>query len=120
MLYHPVAGLRRKATNETFPMRLCTSFVPLRHRVREKFVHPFRWLTIALFALVLAACSGGAPTDAEVVLPQGASIAKAGEILEAAGLVSASRFRSQARFFGSAAPLKPAWDKVAQGMDAGD
>src|SRR3546814_15316279 len=97
MLYHPVAGLRRKATNETFPMRLCTSFVPLRHRVREKFVHPFRWLTIAIFALVLAACSGGAPKDAEVVIPQGASIAKAGEILEDAGLVSA---RSEERRVG--------------------
>ena len=31
-------------------------------------MHPFRWLTIAILALLLAACSGGAPKDAEVVI----------------------------------------------------
>ena len=83
-------------------------------------MHPFRWLTIAIFALLLAACSPGAPKDAEVVIPQGASIAKAGEILEDAGLVPASSFRNQARFFGSDEPIKPGEYKIEKGMDAGD
>ena len=83
-------------------------------------MHPFRWLTIAIFALLLAACSPGTPKDAEVVIPQGASIAKAGEILEDAGLVSASSFRNQARFFGSDEPIKPGEYKIEKGMDAGD
>ncbi|WP_447764233.1 endolytic transglycosylase MltG [Sphingopyxis panaciterrae] len=77
-------------------------------------------LLAALMALALAACSGGAPRDAEVVIPQGASIAKAGQILEEKGLVSASDFRNQARFFGSDAPIKPGEYKVEKGMDAGD
>ena len=83
-------------------------------------MHPFRWLTIAILALLLAACSGGAPKDAEIVIPPGASIAKAGEILEDAGLVSASSFRNEARFFGSDDPIKPGEYKVEKGMDAGD
>lgn len=83
-------------------------------------MHPFRWLTIAIFALLLAACSPGAPKDAEVVIPQGASIAKAGEILEEAGIVPASSFRNQARFFGSDEPIKPGEYKIEKGMDAGD
>jgi len=80
----------------------------------------FRWLTVTMMALLLAACSGGAPKDAEVVIPAGASIAKAGEILEKAGLVSASSFRNEARFFGSDDPIKPGEYKVEKGMDAGD
>ena len=79
-----------------------------------------RWLLAALMALALAACSGGAPKDAEVVIPPGASIAKAGQILEAAGLISASSFRNEARFFGSDDPIKPGEYKVEKGMDAGD
>ena len=78
-----------------------------------------RLLLATLLALLLAACSG-APKDAEVVIPQGASIAKAGEILEDAGLVSASSFRNQARFFGSDEPIKPGEYKIEKGMDAGD
>ena len=34
-----------------------------------------RLFVTALLALLLAACSGGAPRDAVVVIPQGASIA---------------------------------------------
>ena len=78
-----------------------------------------RLLLATLLALLLAACSG-APKDAEVVIPQGASIAKAGEILEDAGLVSASSFRNQARFFGSDEPINPGEYKIEKGMDAGD
>jgi UPF0755 protein len=83
-------------------------------------VHPYRWLTMAILALLLAACSGGAPRDTVVVVPQGASIAKAGEIVEQAGAVSASSFRNEARFFGSSDPIKPGEYKIEKGMDAGD
>jgi UPF0755 protein len=79
-----------------------------------------RSLILGFLALMLAACSGGAPKDAEVVIPQGASIAKAGQILEDAGIVSASSFRNQARFFGGDAPIKPGEYKIEKGMDAGD
>jgi UPF0755 protein len=79
-----------------------------------------RLLLASFLALMLAACSGGAPKDAEVVIPQGASIAKAGQILEDAGMVSASSFRNQARFFGGDAPIKPGEYKIEKGMDAGD
>jgi UPF0755 protein len=79
-----------------------------------------RWLLAALMALTLAACSGGAPRDTVVVIPQGASIAKAGEIVEKAGAVSASSFRNEARFFASDDPIKPGEYKIEKGMDAGD
>lgn len=83
-------------------------------------MRPLRWLTITILALLLAACSGGAPRDAEIVIPPGASIAKAGQVLEGAGLVSASSFRNQARFFGSSDPIKPGEYRIEKGMDAGD
>lgn len=79
-----------------------------------------RIIFASFLALFLAACSPGAPKDAEVVIPQGASIARAGEILEEAGLVSASSFRNEARFFGSDEPIKPGEYKIEKGMDAGD
>ena len=83
-------------------------------------MHPFRWLTIAILALSLAACSGGAPRDTIVVIPPGTSIAKAGEILEKAGAVSsASGFRNHARFFGGDNPIKPGEYQVRKGMGAG-
>ena len=83
-------------------------------------MHPFRWLMVAILTLMLAACSPGAPKDAEIVIPKCASIARAGEILEEAGLVSASSFRNQARFFGSDEPIKPGEYRIEKGMDAGD
>lgn len=80
-----------------------------------------RSLVTLLLALLLAACSGGgAPRDMEVVIPQGASIARAGAILEQAGAVSASAFRTQARLFGGDAPIKPGEYRIEKGMDAGD
>ena len=79
-----------------------------------------RRLTICLLALLLSACSGGAPQNTVVVIPQGSSIAKAGEILEKAGAVSASSFRNEARFFASDDPIKPGEYKIEKGMDAGD
>lgn len=83
-------------------------------------MHSFRWLMITILALLLAACSGGAPEDTVVVIPPGASIAKAGEILEKAGAVSAASFRNEARFFGGDDPIKPGEYEVKAGMDAGD
>jgi len=79
-----------------------------------------RGLLAALLALLLAACSGGAPRDTVVVIPPGASIAKAGEILEQAGATSASGFVNHARFFGGDAPIKPGEYEVKKGMSAGD
>ena len=79
-----------------------------------------RWLLAALLALALTACSGGAPRDTVVVIPPGASIAKAGEILEEAGVTSASAFVNHARFFGGDDPIKPGEYEVKKGMSAGD
>ena len=77
-------------------------------------------LTICL-ALFLAACSGGAPRDVTVVIPDGASIRKAGDLLEQAGAVdAASSFVNEARFFGGSAPIKPGEYQVKAGMDPGD
>lgn len=79
-----------------------------------------RWLLAALMAVLLTACSGGAPQDSVVIIPPGASIAKAGEILEKAGVVSAASFRTEARFFASDDPIKPGEYEIAKGMDARD
>ncbi|SKB85062.1 endolytic transglycosylase MltG [Sphingopyxis flava] len=79
-----------------------------------------RWLLAALLAFLLTACSGGAPRDTVVVIPPGASIAKAGEILEEAGATSASGFVNHARFLGGDAPIKPGEYEVKKGMSAGD
>lgn len=79
-----------------------------------------RFLQAMILALLLAACSGGAPRDTVVVIPPGASIAKAGEILEEAGATSASAFVNHARFLGSDDPIKPGEYEVKQGMSAGD
>jgi UPF0755 protein len=80
-----------------------------------------RTLLTLLLALLLTACSGGAPRDVTVVIPEGSSIRKAGDILEKAGAVdSASSFVNHARFFGGDAPIKPGEYQVKAGMDAGD
>ena len=80
-----------------------------------------RFFLNLLLALFLTACSGGAPRDVTVVIPEGSSIRKAGEILEKAGAVdSASSFVNHARFFGGDAPIKPGEYEVKAGMDAGD
>ena len=79
-----------------------------------------RFLQAMILALLLAACSGGAPRDTVVVIPPGASIAKAGEILEEAGATSASAFVNHARFLGGDDPIKPGEYEVKQGMSAGD
>ncbi len=68
---------------------------------------PLRLLTL-LLALLLTACTGGAPRDADFVIPEGASVARAAQIMEEAGAVeSASAFLRHARLFGSDEPIKP-------------
>lgn len=80
-----------------------------------------RIILASFLALLLTACSGGAPRDTVVVIPPGASIAKAGEILEKAGAVSsADSFRNHARFFGGDDPIKPGEYEIKKGMGAGD
>ena len=79
-----------------------------------------RTLLTVLLALLLAACSAGAPADTVILIPQGASIARAGLIIEESGAASASSFRNEARFFGSDDPIKPGEYQIEKGMDAGD
>ncbi len=80
-----------------------------------------RIILASFLALLLTACSGGAPRDTVVVIPPGASVAKAGEILEKAGAVSsADSFRNHARFFGGDDPIKPGEYEIKKGMGAGE
>lgn len=66
--------------------------------------------------LLLAAC-GGAPRDMEVYIPEGASVARAGEILEEAGAVdSAAAFRRYAQTLGRGGSIKPGEYKIDKGM----
>lgn len=76
-----------------------------------------RGLIVGLLALLLAACSGGAPRDAEFVIPDGASITRAAQIMEDAGAVAdADGFVRNARLFGSDEPIKPGEYAVVAGM----
>src|SRR3546814_19954791 len=59
-----------------------------------------RFLPAIMLALLLAACSGGAPRDTVVVVPPGASIAQAGELLAQAGATPASAFATHPPLFG--------------------
>ncbi len=69
-----------------------------------------------ILALLLAACTGGAPRDATVIIPEGASVARAAQIMEQAGAVeSASGFLRNARLFGSDEPIKPGEYEVEAG-----
>lgn len=74
-----------------------------------------------LLALLLAACSGGAPRDASFVIPEGASVARAAQIMEEAGAVeSAEGFLRHARLFGSDDPIKPGEYAVEAGDSNAD
>lgn len=67
-----------------------------------------RGLIFGLLALLLTACSGGAPRDAEFVIPEGASMTRAAQIMEDAGAVAdADAFVRNARLFGGDEPIKP-------------
>lgn len=75
-----------------------------------------RSLLTLLLALLLTACSGGAPRDADFVIPEGASVARAAQIMEEAGAVeSASAFLRHARLLGSDEPIKPGEYEVEAG-----
>ena len=79
-----------------------------------------RLLTV-LLALLLIACSGGAPRDTSFVIPEGASVARAAQIMEEAGAVeSASAFLRHARLFGSDEPIKPGEYEVEAGDSNAD
>lgn len=71
-------------------------------------------------AVCLAGCAETAPDDATIVIPVGASVARAGTILEEAGVISSAAFRTQMRLFGGDAPIKPGEYAIKQGMSAGD
>ncbi len=76
-----------------------------------------RALIIGLVALLLAACSGGAPRDADFVIPEGASVRRAAAVMEQAGAIaSADSFVRYARLLGSNAPIKPGEYEVKRGM----
>ena len=62
---------------------------------------------------------GGAPRDMEVVIPAGSSLTAAAAVLERAGAIgSKDAFLTQAKLFGSKAPIKPGEYQVKKGMDA--
>ncbi len=76
-----------------------------------------RALIVGLVALLLAACSGGAPRDADFVIPEGASVRRAAAVMEQAGAIaSADSFVRYARLLGSDAPIKPGEYEVRRGM----
>lgn len=80
-----------------------------------------RHLIISLLALFLAACTGGAPRDADFVIPEGASMRRAATIMEEAGAVAdADAFVRHARLFGSSDPIKPGEYAVDRGDSMGD
>lgn len=79
-----------------------------------------RWFLSAVAALFLAGCAETAPEDVTIVIPAGASVARAGTILEEAGVISSSAFRTQLRLFGGDKPIKPGEYAIKAGMSAGD
>jgi UPF0755 protein len=79
-----------------------------------------RWLLSAAAALLLAGCAETAPEDATIVIPAGASVARAGTILEEAGVISSSAFRTQIRLFSGDDPIKPGEYAIKAGMSAAD
>lgn len=84
-----------------------------------------RWIlfgiAILLAAILLVRCTGGAVRDADVVIPQGASVTSAARILEKAGAVPSARmFVFQSRIFGRTAPIRPGEYRIKAGMSAAD
>jgi UPF0755 protein len=79
-----------------------------------------RWVLSVVVAIALAGCSERAPEDTTVVIPAGASIARAGTILEEAGVISSSAFRTHVRLFGGDGAIKPGEYSIKEGMTAGD
>jgi UPF0755 protein len=74
-----------------------------------------------LLAFLLAACAGGAQRDTNFVIPDGASMTRAAQIMEEAGAVEdAGAFLRHARLFGSDEPIKPGEYEVKAGASAGE
>ena len=74
-----------------------------------------------LLALLLAACSGGAPRDATFIIPEGASMSRAATIMEEAGAIEdAGAFLRNARLFGGDTPIKPGEYEVEAGATNGE
>jgi UPF0755 protein len=75
-------------------------------------------LIAAIFIAVTVYRSvGGAPKDVNVVIPVGSSLGSAAKTLEQAGAIKSSRaFLTDAKLFGSSAPIKPGEYRIAQGM----
>ena len=70
-----------------------------------------------LLALLLAACSGGAPRDADFTIPDGASMRSAAAVMEQAGAIDdAGGFVRYARLFGGSGTIKPGEYEVKAGM----
>lgn len=80
-----------------------------------------RGLIVGLLALLLAACSPGAPRDAEFAIPEGASMTRAAQIMEDAGAIAdADGFVRNARLFGGDEPIKPGEYRVEKGASQSD
>ena len=70
-------------------------------------------------AFLFVRFGGGAPRDTEVVIPARSSLTAAATALERAGAIrSTDAFLTQAKLFGSKAPIKPGEYLVKKGMDA--
>jgi UPF0755 protein len=70
-----------------------------------------------LFALLLAACSGGVSKEGTVVIAPGSSLTAAARQLEADGVIeSADGFLTYAKLFGGDDPIKPGEYKIEAGM----
>ncbi|MCC7393377.1 MAG: endolytic transglycosylase MltG [Sphingomonadaceae bacterium] len=80
-----------------------------------------RNLLTILLALLLAACSGGAPSNSEFVIPEGASVRRAATIMEDAGAIEdADAFVRHVRLFGGSASIKPGEYAVRAGTSQSD
>ena len=88
------------------------------HDMRRLLLLIVVFVGVAVF-LVVRFAGGSAPRDMEVVIPAGSSLTAAAAVLERAGAIgSTDAFLSQARLFGSKAPIKPGEYLVKKGMDA--
>ncbi len=78
-------------------------------------------LLALMLALMLAACSGGAPRNADFVIPDGASVRRAATIMEDAGAISdADAFVRHVRLFGGSGSIKPGEYAVRAGTSQSD
>mgnify|MGYP000673950904 CR=1 FL=1 len=78
-------------------------------------------LLALMLALMLAACSGGAPRNADFVIPDGASVRRAATIMENAGAISdADAFVRHVRLFGGSGSIKPGEYAVRAGTSQSD